>query len=312
MNYKTYKFPSVYKQVIGENFLDTVKMNGNEYLVGEKVMRNGSHLWDTNSLIKYTPLFLKYLKDVKGEDISNIVLSVPTATFANAVKQDKSGKTDTYFNKMTIKIKDMLSDEVKDVKFLPQGVSALYYYKSLGEIKTGDKVLTIDGGFNTLNLAITEVGENSLNLLFDESEFDKGIRTLLIDKFLPLLQKEIAEDIPKDYHYLKKVFLSGEIGIGLNSISVKPYVEIATKVYLDELMEFVTQTVKRSSDESYNVINVVGGLSYYIQNKIKSSKKVIIPEKNGEFMTAIGMATKHPKHLAVDLGFGDVKVAKKS
>ena len=308
MNYKTYKFPSVYKVILGQTFLNTVNLNGKDYVVGEKVMRGGSHLWDTDSLIKYTPLFLKYLKDIKNEDISKIVLSVPTATFANAVKQSKSGKTDTYFNKMITKIKDTFGDEVEDIRFLPQGVSALYYYKKEGEVKTGDKVLTIDGGFNMLNLAITEIKNNSLDLIFDESEFEKGIRTLLIDYFLPLLRENVAEDTPKEYHYLKDVFLAGEIGVGLNSVNVKNYIEMATKQYLDDLMKLITQTIKYLShkNHSYNVMNIVGGLSYYLIDKIKLSRKVIIPDGKGEFMTVIGMATKYPEHLAVDLGFADI------
>ena len=44
---------------------------------------------------------------------------------------------------------------------------------------------------------------------------------------------------------------------------------------------------------------------------IKTRKKLLLPEKDGKFYTVMGMATKHPGYLAIDLGFGDVKVAKK-
>lgn len=304
--YRFYKFPSAFKQVMGDTFLDTVEFNGRNYIVGDNATKGGNHLWDLESLIKYAPLFLKYLKEIKNENIKNVVLSIPTATFANSIKKLQKGESN-YFERIADNIKKTLP-EVEELNFLPQGVSAIYYYKEKKEINEGDRVLTLDGGFNTLNIAITEV-QTPLNLLFQESVFDKGIRSLLIDKFLPLLQKDIMEEIPKEYHFLKKIFLRKEMEIALTNISVSPQVELAVSSYLDEVMDYVLHAIQRESDQYYNIINVVGGISYYLQDKINTSKKLIVPKKNGEFLTAIGMAAKYKNALAVDLGFGDVKVA---
>ena len=281
-----------------------MELDGKQYLVGEKATKGGNHLWGLDSLIKYAPLFLKYLKQEKNEDISEVVIAIPTKTFALAVKAANAGR-ESFFDKMSKRINDIIPET--KVYFLPQGVSAIYYYKEKGEIKKGDSVLTLDGGFNTLNIAITQV-KDSLDILYQESVFDKGIRTLLVDKFLPLLQSEIAEDIPKEYHFLKKIFLKKEIDLSLKTISLENQVEIAVKSYLDEVMDYILNAIQRETDAEYNVINVVGGLSYYLQ--INSNKKVLIPQRNGEFLTAIGMATKYKNALALDLGFGDIKVAR--
>jgi len=76
-------------------------------------------------------------------------------------------------------------------------------------------------------------------------------------------------------------------------------------------MDIVFQFLSRENIKDYNAINIVGGISYYLKNTIKTQKKLLVPEKDGEYYTVIGMAIKNSGYLAVDLGFGDVKVARK-
>ena len=304
---RKYKFPSAYKRLVTDSFRDTVFYDGKYYLIGKDAETNGMAIWDIPKMVDVTPLFLKYLQDVKKEDISKVVLSVPSGVFAEAFKQKKQGRR-CYFDEVKEKVKGKLKD-VEEVKFLPQGVSAIYVYMQDKRLKEGDVVLTIDGGFNTLNLALTVVG-TPLDIVYNESLFDKGIRQLLLEYFYPLLVSEISYDIKKDYHFLKDIFLSKEIAKGFDIINVSSLVEEAVKNYVTDLKELIYEFLSRNNIKNYDAINVVGGISYYLQNAIKTDKKLFLPEKDGEFLTAIGMAVKNPGFLAVDLGFGDVKVAK--
>jgi len=234
---KTYKFPSAYKRLATDSFRDTVDFQEKKYLIGEDAVVNGMAIWDIEKLKEVTPLFLKYLRDVRKEDISKVVLSVPSGVFANAIKRDKQGKK-SYFNEVREIVLNGLK-EIEDIRFLPQGVSAIYVYMNEDRMKIGDKVLTIDGGFNTLNLALTVVGK-PLDIVKNKSMFDKGIRKLLVDYFYPILIDELQMDInEEDYHLLKKLFLSKKIMKGFKTINISNLVEEAVENYIRDLMEEV-------------------------------------------------------------------------
>jgi len=302
---KFYKFPTAVKKLVGVEAVNGIDFNGFKWKVGE-ISQGVEFIYDIDDLMTYYPLFVKHLQE-QGEDISKMVVSLPLETFLESFELKKAGQ-ENLIDKLSSDIISKIED-CKQCIVLPQGSSALYKIKKETDDITGN-ILVIDGGFNTVNIAIANfTSASNINILFSHTIFDEfGVRDLL-EKFF---RKELAlkyNNVTSNLQVLNSTFNQGKIDSGFNTIDVTNEKKRAIKIFTESLIDRIQKIVSKAKIQ-YDSIVVVGGLSYYIDFDTNKSK--FIPQKDGEFYTLMGMLEKvSDGFLALDLGFGDAKVGKK-
>lgn len=134
-----------------------------------------------------------------------------------------------------------------------------------------------------------------------------GVYNLLNNFFKEELETKYDE-ITSNMQMLKKVFLEEKIDAGFKIIDVKKEKQRALQVFIPKLINRVISEVKKGNS-SFEQFIFVGGISHYINEKsIETTKKFYIPEKDGEFLTVLGMKEIAGEDYDVfDVGFGDTK-----
>lgn len=250
-------------------------------------------------LVKYYPLAIKIVEKDLGNLGEAVAISLPTQTF---VSDYKSG------GKLIDRLKlDVKKETGKEADVQPQGLVALEEVFAQGHLKKSDFTLIIDGGFNTVNVALVDSEDT---VVYVKSYYDEfGIRNLLENFFAPLLSTRFP-DITLNLQFLKRAFLKKHIDIDLNRISIEEEVNLSVQSFIPYLFEAIKGDLRRLRLD-FDQFVIVGGLSYYIPaSSIETNKPFFIPEKEGEFYTVKGM-NRLTGLSSIDFGFGDIKILKK-
>ncbi|HEM56161.1 MAG TPA: hypothetical protein ENO30_05295 [Thermodesulfobium narugense] len=250
-------------------------------------------------LVKYYPLAIKIVEREIGDLDKAVSISLPTQTF---VSDYKSG------GKLIDRLKlDIKKETGKDIEVLPQGLIALEEIYAQGHLKKSGFTMVIDGGFNTVNVALVDEEDN---VIYVKSYYDEfGIRNLLENFFAPLLSNRFP-DITLNLQFLKRAFLKKHIDIELNRISIEEEVNLSIQGFIPYLFEAIKGDLRRLRLD-FDQFAIIGGLSYYIPaSSIETNKPFFIPEKEGEFYTVKGM-NRATDLNSIDFGFGDIKILKK-
>ena len=283
------KFPSSFRVVSGleANDPDVYFYQGQPYKIGEQ--RAGVYYpRDISDLVKFYPLVVKYAVEKYSIQDDTVAVSLPAETYLNDVRAGKS-------------LQSSLTDSIKkyahkDAVVLPQGIIAFEAIELEGEQR-----LVMDGGFNTLNVAVEREGQ----LVYAHSYFNEfGIRNLLEEIFLPLIKRKFTET-PSNLQYLKKVFLSEKLDTGFTVVDVSPEKREAVQLFVSNLLSSISADLKRKELE-FDSFAIIGGLAYYV-SEVETTKPHFIPKENAEFYNVMGMK-RYSGVSSIDFGFGDVKV----
>ncbi len=296
------KIPSSFEKVFGarQNLPEVVEFQGYKWIVGGD---GGSYPIDVSDIINWYPLVVKDVLRRRGRENGekSISVSLPAEFYYEDVLSGKNAIN---------RIADTIISEtgVKSVKILPQGIIALHKLYVDGVLDENGTTLIIDGGFNTVNVAISRKDENDYIIEYVKTyDNEIGIRNLLEKFFLPEIKQRYPE-IVKNLQVLKDVFLTGEIDKGFKIIDVSNEKQNALVSYLETLLHRLTKDIE-AKGKRFNQFAVIGGLSYYIKGvEIDTNKKYFIPIENGEFYTVMGMR-EYTNLPSIDFGFGDIKVA---
>jgi len=287
------KIASAFRLLSGveENRPEAVEFEGDKWVVGE-VKKDSIYPLGLSDLVRFYPLVVKWvLQREIGKKVDKIGVSLPTETWWKEIstKQEKVIK----------EIKERIEKETGvKVSVYPQGVVAL---NSLEGLKKGEKTLIIDGGFNTVNLAV--VDEKGY-LTFVKTIYNEfGIRDLLENYFRPEIEK-IYPQVSTNLQYLKEIFLEGQLDLGFEEVSLQKEKQKAVRKFIEKLFERIKGELERAG-ERFKQFAIVGGLTHYLPQKINTTKRYIIGD---EFSTVKGIA-KSVKGLGIDFGFGDIKIA---
>lgn len=285
-----FKVPSAFERLTGAraNLPESVEFEGYRWLVG-KPSKQSEYPINLSDLVRFYPLVVKWanLKD------DTVAVSLPAETYF----EDKlSGET------LIKQIQDRIRQETgKSAVVLPQGVIALQEIYAQGHLNP-DKTLVIDGGFNTVNVAVVD---EEGNILYTKTYFNEfGIRDLLENYFKPELKRKYPETT-SNLQRLKEIFLQEQIDAGLQVIDVRNEKNIALKSFIEQMFNRIIKDIERAG-ESFKQFVIVGGLSYYVP-QIETNKPHFIPKENGEFYTVMGMK-QYSGAFSIDFGFGDIKV----
>jgi hypothetical protein len=291
------KFPSIFQKADedDENAV-FIKSLGRHYkgLDNIDTIRPKEEVLNLEGLAKYYPILIKLLtkKDLITTD--QIAVSLPADTY---MKEKK--KTNGLIQKIQSGIMEE-NENIKDVRVLPQGVVGTLTALKNKEIQKG-LILTIDGGFNTVNVSIIDT--NNLDIIYTRTYYNEiGIRNLL-DIFYSRLQKKFPET-PYNLQMLKKIFLTGQYIHGKKDVRTEK--ERSIDEFVDALIAKITGDISKIMVD-YDQILVIGGLSYYLRDQqLNAPAEIVVPEENGEFYNVIGMKIQSGSP-SIDFGFGDIK-----
>jgi len=293
------KFPSGFERVVGKKE-EAVECCGRRWIAGiDKA--DAEYPEGLTDLISYYPIVVKWIEKHYTK-LGNIVgVSLPTEIVFREMETGEWKKV----KELSERIRTYTG---KKVVVFPQGVIALEWIFSEGFLKPRRSTLVIDGGFNTVNLAL--VDKNGKVTFYKTISNELGIRDLLEKYFRPLLAEKIGGEISANLLKLKRVFLDGFVDMGFERINVKGEKKEALESYMDALFTKIKGELTRKG-ETFEQFTIVGGLSYYI-DEIRTNKEYFLPKEGGEFLTVKGMwkaLKRQGGNVAIDFGFGDVKVA---
>jgi len=296
------KFPSGFERVVTKSE-DAVECYSRRWIAGiDKA--DAEYPEGLTDLITYYPIVVKWVEK-HYTNIGEIVgVSLPTEIVFREMETGEWKKV----KELSERIKQHTG---KKAVIFPQGVIALEWIFSEGFLKPGRSTLVIDGGFNTINLALINK-QGKLTFVRTISN-ELGIRDLLEKFFRPLLAEKLGGEISANLLKLKRVFLDGFVDMGFERISVKGEKKEALESYIDALFTKIKGELARKG-ETFEQFTIVGGLSYYI-DEIRTNKEYFLPKEGGEFFTVKGMwkaLKRQGGNVAIDFGFGDVKVAANS
>jgi hypothetical protein len=295
---KPLKFPSVFQKADedDENAI-FVKSLGRYYkgLDNVDAIRPKEEVLNLEGLVKYYPILVKILTKKGLITSDQISVSLPADTYMKERKKE-SGLIQRIQSGITEE-----NENIKDVKVLPQGVVGTLTALKNKEIQKG-LILTIDGGFNTVNVSI--INTNNLEILYTRTYYNElGIRNLL-EIFYSRLQRKFPE-VPYNLQLLKKIFLTEQYIHGKKDVKTEK--ERSIEEFIDTLITRITGDISKIMVD-YDQILVIGGLSYYLKNQqLNTPAEIVVPENNGEFYNVMGMKIQTGRP-SIDFGFGDVKL----
>jgi len=293
------KFPSGFERVVGKKE-EAVECCGRRWIAGID-KSDAEYPEGLTDLISYYPIVVKWIEKYYTKLGDTVGVSLPTEIVFREIETGEWKKV----KELSERIKTHTG---KKVVVFPQGVIALEWIFSEGLLKPGRSTLVIDGGFNTVNLAL--VDKNGKVTFYKTISNELGIRDLLEKYFRPLLAEKIGGEISANLLKLKRVFLDGFVDMGFERINVKGEKKEALESYMDALFTKIKGELTRKG-ETFEQFTIVGGLSYYI-DEIRTNKEYFLPKEGGEFLTVKGMwkaLKRQGGSVAIDFGFGDVKVA---
>ncbi len=301
-----FKFPTVFREAQVHEKRNALDFDGEKWVVGEDALthkRACRYIRDVEELVRYYPLFLAEAKKKAKVEENQVAVSLPLDVYV-LEKEKKEVGADNLIDKLSYNC----SKYGFSVSVHPQGIAGLQHLIDESKVSSNDYTLLVDGGFNTVNVAVVSP---ELKVLFFKTFTDEiGIRNLIEDFF----REELLNRFPAvstNLVVLKEVFLKEKVDTGLKVEDVRPEKERAVSRYLNRFFNRIVGELKRAGVD-YEQIVFIGGLSYYLSPEdFETNKNLYIPKEGGEFLNVLGLLSLSELPFAVDLGFGDCKVARR-
>lgn len=280
------KISSRFGRLFGADSSKGVEFEGYRWEIG----RGMDYPTLLDDLIRFYPLVVKGL--VNGYD--EVAVSLPAESFI---------KNKDLVEGLKERIKRYA--EKKKVEVLPQGVVSLSYISRSGLFDIDGRVLVIDGGFNTINVSLVE--SQTGEVIYIKTYYNElGVRDLLERYFREELVQRFPE-VSSNLQRLLDIFMKGSIDLGFTKKNITEIKEASLGAYLSQVIMRIKGDLARSG-EDFDRFVVVGGLSYFFKDiRLETSKPYYVPDKDGEFYTALGMYV-YSGMPAVDFGFGHIKI----
>jgi len=265
-----FKFPTwlAYHSPSSIDSVEVIEWDGREYVVGEDVRYEPQRieLPDFREIIKYFPVFLKFVEKKINQKIEVIITGVPPK-----------------YKYLVDEIKKKCESLNVSAEVVPQGVGI--YVDTKEEIdKTSEReAFILDVGFNTVDYLIVRD--------------DRKIKGDTIEKFGVMKAVELFKSyIPEEYSYLRNfstsklmsVFEKGYAVVEGEKLDLSAYKEKAKSAYREMLVNRLKQSVGDFIYETELVIIAGGGAFLFENGKSETfGKNVYIPPEP-EFSNARG------------------------
>jgi hypothetical protein len=260
-----FKFPSwlAYYKPSAMSDIEPVTVDGRDYVVGEdaRAMKK-IDINDVPTLVKYLPVFVKYVKTLTGSE-GPVVTGLPP-------KYYKSLKDEV------LKTADLV---------VPQSVGILVDVEDSINAEPGEWVVVIDIGFNTLDYLVAEQKGDRWSKKAVDSIDNFGV-SLAVDHFKKYLPSEVV-GIVKNWSLSKvmKIFEEGRLKIAGEVIDLSPYKKRAVEEYVEQLFQRLKEELGDLLLEADHFVVGGGGANIIPAKEIR--KDAFIPE-DPEFSNARG------------------------
>lgn len=286
------KVPSAFRRVVPPEE-GSIPYGGYYWKIGE-VVSGVEYPQILADLLRFYPLVVKAFAEGK----ERVAVSIPAEAFVSSLRKRA---------KIVPELERRIREETgTEAEVYPQGVAALpLVFEQSEELSREAPTLVIDGGFNTINVAVAD-GNMDIQYVFTYYN-ELGIRDLLTT-FAELLREKLDMEIPANLQKLKGAFLKGRVDVGFRSVEVNGEKSYAVNTFIDKMWSRLVGDLTRTGVEFEQVV-VVGGIAYYVGSVLKErvDKPLFVPEKDAEFYTVMGMHSLSGLP-SIDFGFGDVKL----
>lgn len=263
------KFPTwlAYHTPSSIDSVEVIEWDGKKYVVGEDVRYEPQRieLPDFGEIIKYFPVFLKFVEKKLKQKIKVIITGVPPK-----------------YKELVGKVKEKCESMDVSAEVVPQGVGIYLDTKEKIDKTSEREAFILDIGFNTVDYLIVKN--------------DRKIKGDTIEKFGVMKAVELFKSyIPKEHSYLRNfstsklmsVFEKGYAVVEGEKLDLSSYQKKAKSAYREMLVNRLKQSVGDFIYETELVI-IAGGGAFLFKNESETfGKNVYIPPKP-EFSNARG------------------------
>jgi len=266
---RVFKFPS-WIGVWNEKDISDVQpisFEGRDYVVGEsaRFCTQRVELVDFETLLRYLPLIVEYVKRELGEEELEIGVGLAPRHYRRYKDSEEVRKKLSGFELV-----------------LPQGFGVLLDVEDELGIEEGETVFIVDIGFNTVDYLLVSKQNGKY--------FREGMATIeragvlqAVETFRSILPAELGYIKNWSLSRLVKVFESGQVNVEGEKIDLKSYRERAIETYRTALLSRLKSEVGEAVLESDKVVSAGGGV--YLLGKLR--KDAYVPSEP-EFSNARG------------------------
>ena len=262
---ETFKFPTwlAYYKPSSISEIEPITVDGRDYVVGEdaRVMKK-IDINDIQTLVKYLPVFVKYVKEETGNE-GPVVTGLPPKYY-----------------------KELKDTVLKTANFVvPQGVGILMDVEDKLSVDNGEWVIVIDIGFNTLDYLIAEKRGEKWSKKAVDSVANFGV-SLAVEHFKKYLPSDVV-GIVKNWSLSKvmKIFEDGKLKIAGEVIDLSSYKQRAIEEYLEQLTQRLKEELGDILLEADHFVVAGGGANFIPAKDLR--KDAFVPQEP-EFSNARG------------------------
>lgn len=252
--------------------VEKTNVAGREYIIGRDTKYSSFRIEipSVEELIRYAPVFLKYVQDKFG-GFDVIVSGLPPNCKAYISKYQESLKSVSQSSKIIV---------------LPQGLGILYDVASKENID-GNNIVIVDAGYNTVDCIVVDKS--------NDNAWKKKIAITLEGYGIMKAVEFMRASLPERFAVIKnwsasrllEIFEKGHMHFETEKIDLSVYKSQAVSMYA----EILTSKIKQELKDLYKDVEFVvlaGGGAYYLKKESKLfGNKIYIPEEP-EFSQARG------------------------
>lgn len=252
-------------------------------LLGEDALDNPggvAYIRTPQHLVKYYPFFLEKCLDeakVKGEVKVGVGLPVQ---FYEEQQKIKGGAIDVLHD-------SLLSDRVKEVKILPQGIGGIRSYLITdGKDKSG-LILGVDIGFNTIIYTLYDPQRSKV--VFTDTLYKRGISQLAANYLMPKIA-DFTSGLSMTPVELSKLMELGYLTVGTDRHDLMPEIKSASQEYVTNILTEIMEDVRANISVTRPLETIVffGGGATHLKGKIGSDKVEVKVLPEPEYANARG------------------------
>lgn len=252
-------------------------------LLGEDALDNPggvAYIRTPQHLVKYYPLFLEKCLDEAGvEGEVKVGVGLPVQ-FYEEQQRSKDGA-------IAILGKTLLSERVKDVLILPQGIGGIRSYLVDGGHERSGLVLGVDIGFNTIIYTLYDPQRSKV--VYTETLYKRGISQLVANYLMPKIS-DFTSGLSMTPVELSRLMEQGYLTVGTDRHDLMPEIRAASQEYINNILSEIMEDVKAnlSITRPLETVLFFGGGATHLKEKIGSEQVEVKVLPQPEYANARG------------------------
>ncbi len=252
-------------------------------LLGEDALDNPggvAYIRTPQHLVKYYPFFLeKCLDEAKVKGPVKVGVGLPVQFYEE--QQNKAGGA------IEVLSKTLLSERVKEVTILPQGIGGIRSYL-IGDGKDiKGLVLGVDIGFNTIIYTLFDPQRSKV--VYTDTLYKRGISQLAANYLMPKIA-DFTSGLSMTPVEVSRLMELGYFTVGTDRHDLMPEIDAAAQEYMTNILAEIMEDVRANISITRPLETIVffGGGATHLKDKIGSEKVVVKVLQEPEYANARG------------------------